>query len=392
MEFNNSCPFILIDDEKEILETEELVFHINGIGPVHSFTSPQNAYRLLDEIEYGVVFLDLSMPDISGHTVQEYISNHKPGLAVVVLTGFGDAETAVSCMKRGAYDYVVKPIDQKRLITVAQNAREHVAFRAQFSSLKGCVLCDEVSHPEMFEEIYTRDRTMLKIFQYIEAIAPTNLPVLLTGETGVGKELFARAVHKVSGRSGEFVSINSAGIDDTLFSDTLFGHVAGAFTGANKQRHGAIERAVNGTLFLDEIGDMNSSSQLKLLRLLQEGTYYKLGSEIEEKARVRIVAATNRSLDDLFKDNLFRKDLFYRLKSHHINIPPLRERVDDIALLSEHFIKKAALEMGKKVTGIPQELYTILSQYSYPGNIRELRGMIYDAVSRHHGGGYPVKR
>jgi DNA-binding NtrC family response regulator len=193
-------------------------------------------------------------------------------------------------------------------------------------------------------------------------------------------------VHLASGRTGEFVCVNSAGIDDAMFSDSLFGHKAGAYTGAQKDRKGLIDRARNGTLFLDEIGDMKLESQVKLLRLLQEGTFYRLGQETEEHTNTRIVAATNRSLEELQTDPRFRKDLFYRLKSHHIHIPPLRERMDDVPLLTQHFMEKAASEQNKSKPTAPPELAILLSNYAFPGNVRELQGMVYDAVSRHQGG------
>jgi transcriptional regulator with PAS, ATPase and Fis domain len=202
----------------------------------------------------------------------------------------------------------------------------------------------------------------------------------------VGKELIAGAIHRASGRRGQFVSANSAGIDDTLFSDTLFGHTVGAFTGAQKTRRGLVERAAHGTLFLDEIGDMRPESQVKLLRLLQERTFYRLGAEAEETSTARIVAATNRRLDDLQHDPAFRKDLFYRLKSHHIHVPPLRERPGDIQLLGEALLARAAARQRKPTPTAPPELFTILVNYDFPGNVRELQGLLFDAVSRHAGG------
>ncbi|MDZ7767137.1 MAG: sigma 54-interacting transcriptional regulator [Melioribacteraceae bacterium] len=220
----------------------------------------------------------------------------------------------------------------------------------------------------------------------MEAIAKTNLPVLITGETGTGKELIANAIHKVSGRKGELVPVNVAGVDDNLFSDTLFGHKKGAFTGAEIERKGLIERAEDGTLFLDEIGDLNIESQVKLLRLLQEGQFYPLGSDIAKLSNARIIVATNRSIKSLQSSNTFREDLYYRLRSHHINIPPLRERKKDIPYLIDFFLIRAAKELGKTKPRPPKELYTLLSNYHFPGNIRELEGIIYDAVSLHKSG------
>jgi len=227
---------------------------------------------------------------------------------------------------------------------------------------------------------------MRSIFQYVEAIARTSLPVLITGETGVGKELIARALHRLSGRSGEFVAVNVAGVDDTLFSDTLFGHRRGAFTGADRDRKGLIEQAQNGTLFLDEIGDLRPESQVKLLRLLAEGKYYPLGADMPKLSDARIVVATHRDLRALQQTGSFRKDLFYRLQAHHVHIPPLRERPEDIPILAAHFLEAAARTLGKKPPTAPKELFPLLQSYPFPGNVRELEAMVFDAVSRHKGG------
>jgi len=214
----------------------------------------------------------------------------------------------------------------------------------------------------------------------------TSQPVLITGKTGVGKELIARAIHSLSGRKGSLVAVNVAGLDDTTFSDTLFGHKRGAFTGADRVRDGLIEKAADGTLFLDEIGDLHPTSQVKLLRLLQEREYYPLGADVPRPTNARIIVATNRDLPALQASGTFRADLYYRLLLHRINVPPLRERQDDIPLLVEFFLQSAADELGKARPTPPPELFTLLCVYDFPGNIRELKAMIFDAVSRHESG------
>lgn len=223
-------------------------------------------------------------------------------------------------------------------------------------------------------------------FKYIEAVAATPLPILITGETGVGKELVAKAIHQLSRRQGEFVAINVAGVEDMMFSDTLFGHLKGAFTGADKPRSGLLEQAAGGTLFLDEIGDLRIESQVKLLRLLQEGKYYPLGADMPKQSDARLIAATHQELAALQSTGQFRKDLYYRLQAHHVHIPPLRERLEDIPLLIEYYLEKAAHTLHKKKPTAPQELARLLHTYSFPGNIREFQGMIFDAVSRHTSG------
>jgi DNA-binding NtrC family response regulator len=281
---------------------------------------------------------------------------------------------------------LTKPVDKARLVTCVKKAIEFSDIKTENLELKKCLLSDKLEKPAVFENIVTGNHIMYSIFQYIEAIAITSLPVLITGETGVGKEMIAKAVHDASGRNGEFVSINVAGLDDALFCDTLFGHVKGAFTGAIQERKGLIEKATNGTLFLDEIGDLRMESQIKLLRLLEERTFYPVGSDIPATTDARIVVATNADLNKLQNEGNFRKDLFYRLQNHHIEIPSLYARKDDIPLLTDFFIEQAAKEIEKTKPTFPPELYTLLANYHFPGNIRELKGMIFDAVSRHKSG------
>jgi len=243
-----------------------------------------------------------------------------------------------------------------------------------------------LEHPEAFSRIVTRNQGMRVIFQYLESIAPTPLPVLITGETGVGKELIADAIHSLSGCRGKLVTVNVAGVDDDLFSDTLFGHKRGGFTGADRDRPGLIEMAAGGTLFLDEIGDLSLGSQVKLLRLLQEGKYYPLGSDTVRQTDARFVLATNKDLDLMQQKGLFRKDLYYRLRAHHVYIPPLRQRREDIPLLVDHLLERAAAILGKKKPTPPRELSPLLDNLQFAGNVRELEGIIFDLVTRHKSG------
>ncbi len=326
------------------------------------------------------------MPHIDGIGLLKDIGQSFPEITVIMLTGRNDAETAVTCLKYGAFDYVVKPIDNVRFVTSIRKAIEHRALNQVSERLREGLLSRELQKPDSFKHIIHNNIHCTNICRYIEAIAPTQLPILITGETGVGKELFAEAIHRASGAGGEFISVNTAGIEDTLLSDTLFGHIKGAFTGAVKDRDGLICKAQRGTLFLDEIGDLRPESQVKLLRLIQDGTYYKLGSDKVEHCAARIVTATNVDLEAAQQNRTFRKDLFYRLKSHRIDIPPLRKRRGDIRFLIEHFLTTAAEEMKKKKPTAPKELFTLLENYSFPGNVRELRGFVYDAVGRHANG------
>jgi PAS domain S-box-containing protein len=233
---------------------------------------------------------------------------------------------------------------------------------------------------EAFARIITGNESLQGLFRYANAIGSTALPVLIIGETGVGKELFARALHEVSGRQGLFVPINAAGLDDSLFSDTLFGHVRGAFTGADRDHPGLVQRAAGGTLFLDEIGDLSLESQVKLLRLLQEREYYALGAGKPSASDARFLFATCHDLFGRVREGLFRQDLYYRLQSHSLTIPPLRERPGDIPLLVDHFLRQAATFLDRRVPTVPREVIGILQAYQFPGNVRELEGMVYDAL------------
>jgi DNA-binding NtrC family response regulator len=288
--------------------------------------------------------------------------------------------TAVRCMKLGASDYLLKPVGAEQLAETVERVLEQNALRWENRRLREQFFAEKLEHRDCFDEILTEDPGMLRVFGYIEAISRGSHPVLITGATGTGKELVARALHRVSGREGEFVAVNVAGLDDAMFSDTIFGHTPGAYTGATGKRAGMIERAGTGTLFLDEIGDLAEASQVKLLRLLQEGEYYALGSDTPGRLRARVVAATHADPSG------FRQDLYYRLRSYHVQIPPLRERLGDLPLLVEHFLGLASDDLGKPKPTVPSELYLYLANFNFPGNVRELRSMVFDAVARHEQG------
>ncbi len=271
-----------------------------------------------------------------------------------------------------------------RDITERKEAED--ALRNEVSSLKKHLLTDQLEREEAFSDIITKDRRMRSLFKYVEVIAASREPVLITGETGSGKELFAQVIHTLSGYKGQFIAVNVAGLDDMVFSDTLFGHKRGAYTGADQARDGLIVRASGGTLFLDEIGDLSESSQVKLLRLLQERTFYPLGSDTPLRTDARIVVATNRDVQSLMAEGKFRKDLYYRLRSHQIQVPPLRDRRDDIPVLLDHFLDEACRELNHKRFSAPPELVILLSSYDFPGNVREFRALVFDAVTRHKSG------
>jgi DNA-binding NtrC family response regulator len=333
-----------------------------------------------------LAILDLTMPHISGEQLLAMIVEVDPSIPVIILSGLNQIDTAVRCTKAGAFDYFVKTVEEDRLIAGVLRALRLRDLERENRQLSSHVLHGKLTRPEAFATIVSDDPQVLAVFRYIEAIAPGRQPVLITGESGTGKELLARAVHQVGRPDGPWVAVNAAGLDDNVFSDTLFGHLRGAFTGADQARAGMIEQAAGGTLFLDEIGDLSQSSQIKLLRLLQEDEYLPLGSDKPKKSRARIVVASNQDLKHKLAEGNFRKDLFYRLQSHQAHLPPLRQRPNDIPLLLDHYLKQAAQELGRKVPTPPDELTVLLGTYHFPGNIRELRGMAFEAVSLHQAG------
>ena len=293
---------------------------------------------------------------------------------------------AVDFMKEGVVEYLVKPVEESRLIAAIHQSLKFLELHQENKALRDHLSDDRLGHPEKFEAIVTNSPSMLKLFRYIESIATTTQPVLIRGETGVGKELIARAIHGLSGRTGDFVAVNVAGLDDNVFSDTLFGHVKGAFTGAESRRRGLIERAAGGTLFLDEIGDLSHGSQVKLLRLVQEREYLPIGRDTARQTDARIIASTHADLWALQQEDRFRTDLHYRLRTHRILVPPLRERKEDLGLLADHFLGQAAQTLGKHKPPLSSKVLELIRGYAFPGNVRELQAMIFDALAQHQSG------
>lgn len=383
---NPQYPIMIVDDEEQILLAIDTTLRMAGMNNTITCQDSTKVMNHFSEHKVEIVLLDLTMPHTDGEELLSMINLQYPEIPVIVVTGAVDIETAVRCMKSGAFDYVVKPIEEDRLLAAV---RRGVAFRElerENLALKRHILSDTLEQPTVFSDIVTNNRHMLSVFKYVESIAGSSAPVLITGATGTGKELIAKAVHASSSVNGEFVAVNVAGLDDHVFSDTLFGHVKGAFTGADEIRRGLVEHAAGGTLMLDEIGDLSKASQLKLLRFLQEGEYFPLGRDEPKRTSVRIVAVTNENPRALKGGGRFREDLFYRLHTHHIEIPPLRERMQDIPLLANYFLEEAARTLKKKKPSLPAELWPLLGTYSFPGNVRELRSMVVDAVSTHKSG------
>ncbi|HIJ82007.1 MAG TPA: sigma-54-dependent Fis family transcriptional regulator [Desulfuromonadales bacterium] len=375
---------LLVDDEPAWLRSLSLTLERSaGLSNIMTCQDSRMVMELLEQHDISLVLLDLTMPHLSGEEVLALIRERHPEIAVIIISGMNQIESAVACIKLGAFDYFVKTVEEDRLVSGVLRAIRMLELERQNREMSSRILSGEIKHPEAFAGIVTTDRAMQAIFSYIEAVANSSEPLLITGESGVGKELVARAAHQLSNCRGQLVSVNVAGLDDVVFADTLFGHLRGAFTGADQPRRGMIEEAAGGTLFLDEIGDLSIASQVKLLRLLQEGEYFPLGSDRPKRLKARVIVATHQDLLAKQAGGAFRRDLYYRLCTHLITVPPLRERKGDLPQLLDHFLTEAARSLGKKKPTAPRELVQLLATYQFPGNVRELKALVYNAVSVH---------
>jgi DNA-binding NtrC family response regulator len=371
---------LLVDDEVATLTSTRRTLRARGFERVLTCSDSREVLDVLGRERVCLVLLDLIMPHLDGREVLEQIAGRYPELPVVVLTAEQEVATAVECMKLGAADYILKPAGPDHLVATIQKVLDQSALKLENARLRESFFGVEPRQPEAFGRVVTGDPGMLRVFSYIEAIAKGSQPVLIVGETGTGKELVARALHDISERPGPFAALNAAGLDDSMLSDALFGHKAGAFTGARDARKGMIETAGGGTLFLDEIGDLAEASQVKLLRLLQEREYYPLGSDAPRQLRARVVAATHRDPSRL------RQDLYFRLRAYLVRLPPLRERIGDLPLLVSRFVAQAAEDLGCPTPRVPPAALEQLAAHPFPGNVRELQSLVFDAVARQEQG------
>ena len=379
-------PILIVDDEYYILLNQSGILKSNGMNNIITCQDSRDVMNIFAGTKIDVLLLDLTMPHISGQDLLTQIREQYPEVPVIIITGTSDVSIAVSCMKMGVFDYLVKSIEESKLVATVSRAIENQELRRENISLRNHLVRQDLEYADEFSEIVFQDDRMKAVLLYVESIAKGSQTVLITGETGVGKELVARAIHAISGRKGEFVAVNVAGLDDTMFSDTLFGHAKGAYTGAGQERKGLIGTAMGGTLFLDEIGDLEPKTQIKLLRLLETREYFSLGSDLARRTDARFIVATNQDMRKAVLEGTLRRDLYYRLHTHQVHVPPLRERLDDLPVLIDHFLKQACGEYEKDVPALPGRLLGLLRRYGFPGNVRELRSMIFDAVSRQKAG------
>jgi two-component system response regulator AtoC len=366
---------LIVDDESGMRHMLSVLLEREG----YSIDTAQNGKEGLDKIkanEYALVLCDIRMPEMDGLTFLESTKSLNKQLPVIMMSAFGNVDTAIEAMKKGAYDYVSKPFKADEILIRLQRLTDQETLMFENQSLKR-VLHQETS----FSNIIARSPRMLDIFDTIRKIAEYKTTVLITGESGSGKELIARAIHFNSPRSNKpFIAINCSAIPETLLESELFGYVKGSFTGANKDKKGLFEEASGGTLFLDEVGDLPLSLQVKLLRAIQEEEIRRVGDTKTLKIDVRLITATLKNLGDEIKKGSFREDLYYRLNVLPIHLPPLRERKEDIPLLAETFLSRFSKEMDKKVKKLSPEALQFLTDYSWPGNVRELENTIERAM------------
>ena len=371
---------LIVDDEKNTRDGLERA--LRTTYSVYTAESAQRALALLADYQIDILLTDLKMPGMDGMTLLQKALGRNPKLICILLTAYGNVETAVEAMKHGAYDFLMKPVNLDHLemvITRALHSRdvesENVNLRVQ--------LDDKYE----MENIVGNSAPMAQVFDVIRQAAPTQATVLIQGESGTGKELVAHALHRLSTRAkGPFVAVHCAALAPSLLESELFGHEKGAFTGAAAQRRGRFELADGGTLFLDEISETDASVQVKLLRVLEEREFERVGGSEKVGVDIRLITATNKDLKTLVKDGKFREDLFFRLDVVNVTLPPLRDRIEDVPLLCGHFLQEFSLKNNKKIEGITPDAINLLSEYSWPGNIRELRNTMEKMVVLARGG------
>jgi two-component system, NtrC family, response regulator HydG len=367
---------LVVDNDADMVALLRRHLEMEGWA-VTAVTGGEDAQTALGREEYAVVLTDLVMEPIDGLAVLREAQRVQPRARVVLMTAFGSLESAIDAMRQGAYDYLTKPFKLPELSVVVKRAVEDQRLREENRRLRA-----EVERRYSFDNILGRSKAMQGVFEQIRAVADTDAPVLLLGDSGSGKELVSRAIHWHSGRrEGAFVAVNCAAIPETLLESELFGHERGAFTGADRKRRGLFVEAQGGTLLLDEIAEMPQSLQVKLLRALQDRVVRPVGGNEEIKVDLRLISATNRDLPAFVRQGKFREDLYYRLAVIPIRIPSLRERPEDIPLLAEHFLKRAAASMGKEIEGFDEEALKWLHDHSWPGNVRELENVVERAAT-----------
>jgi len=365
----------IIDDEKNIREGLQMALEDEGYEVLTAEDGTAGLQKALSEV-VDLVITDLRMPGVGGQDILRRVTSETPGVPVIVLTGHGTVETAVEAMRMGAYDFLTKPLDLDRLSLLVKRALQNRELVLQHREL-----IEQMQSDKVFEHIIGKSPAMEHLFEMIRKVAPTRASVLITGESGVGKELIASAIHNLSPRKDRsYIKVHCAALAESLLESELFGHEKGAYTGATSLKRGRFELADNGTIFLDEIGEINQNIQIKILRVLQERQFERVGGEKSITVDTRLITATNRDLEKEVAAGTFRSDLYYRLNVVHLHVPPLRERKEDLPLMIDAFLKEFTEENAKKITSIEPKARAALYAYDWPGNIRQLRNCLESAV------------
>lgn len=370
---------VVIDDERDFLASVRRGLLTSGIKNVHIEADSQKAAAVFEQgPQFDIALIDITMPEIDGIELLEIIKSTSLATECIMVTAVDEARMAIRCLKKGAYDYLVKPISKEDLVSSVNRALERKRL-IEILDLGKRQTLPKLINKKAFSPIVTRSNAVLRVLKEAELHAASDIPILITGETGTGKEMLSKAIHAASARAGSvFTPVNMESLNANMFDAQFFGHTRGAFTGADRDWAGYLESSNRGTLFLDEIGNLPLELQGKLLRVLQDGEFIKIGTATPRKVNVRFIAATNTDLDRMMVQNKFRKDLYYRLKGGWLFLPPLRERKDDIPLLVKSFIEEFC---GASGCDVEEEVLSLLMDYAYPGNIRELKTNIQAAVN-----------
>ena len=359
---------LIIDDELHICESIKMILEYEGYD-VEFTTSANEGLEIFSSKDFAAVFLDIQMPELNGFEVLKKIKEQKQSASVIIISAHGSVENAIKATRLGAFDFLEKPIDRDKLLISVRNATESASLKEEYEEIKKVWVGDG--------EILGKSKAIRNILEMIDKVAPLDTRVLITGENGTGKELVARAIHNNSERKDKsFVEVNCAAIPNELIESELFGHEKGSFTGAVQQRIGRFELANKGTLFLDEVGDMSLQAQAKVLRAIEDGKIERVGGGKKIDVDVRLIAATNKNLKDEISKGTFREDLFHRLNVIPINVPPLRERLEDIPILVNHFANDISLKHKKPLTKFSDDAIQVLKNQTWTGNVRELRNII----------------
>ncbi len=375
MNTEQSTRILIVDDDEHMANTLERVLKEQDYECHHALSGDQGL-SLIHQQRYDLILTDMVMPGFDGVTFARSVKSIDPNIPIIMITGYGSIDSAVEAMKAGVFHYLTKPIRRAELQVYVEKALASREMLVEVQELK-----HKLKDYQTKDLIIGKSQAMRQIITQMEQIAPSSATVLISGETGTGKERIAEAIHALSPRAEkEMIRVNCSALPETLLESELFGHVKGSFTGAYKDHEGRFEAANESTIFLDEIGEMSPTAQVKLLRVLQEGEFERVGSSKPIKVNVRVIAATNRNLYDLVKQNNFREDLYYRINVFHLRLPPLRERTGDIPLLAKYFIEKYANKNKKNILGLGENAHEAMERHHWPGNVRELENVIEHGV------------